>query len=64
MGVLALALLVPALLPRVWAQLGQDSDPRFAGLRWQFTRIRYDAHNAQQFRARYWSRTCRGGCGR
>ena len=44
-----------APIPRVWAQLAEDTDPRFAGLRWQFTRIRYEAHNAASFRARYWS---------
>jgi len=54
-GAVALALLATAAVPRVWAQFGQDVDPRFAGLRWQFVRIRYDAHNAASFRARYWS---------
>ena len=51
-GLAALALLATTAIPRVWGQFGQDVDPRFAGLRWQFTRIRYDAHNAASFRAR------------
>ena len=46
---LAVALAIVALgtvaIPAVWAQL-DEQDPRFAGLRWQFTRIRYEAHNA------------------
>jgi hypothetical protein len=37
------------------AQFADDSDPRFAGMRWRFTRIQYDGHNANAFRARYWS---------
>jgi hypothetical protein len=51
------ALLALAAGP-AWEALGQfaeDSDPRFAGMRWRFVRIRYDAHNANAFRARYWS---------
>jgi hypothetical protein len=55
---LAIAMAIVALgtvaIPAVRAQL-DEQDPRFAGLRWQFTRIRYDAHNAASFRARYWS---------
>jgi hypothetical protein len=36
--------LVPALQPRVDAQLPAASDDRFAGLQWRFVRIRYHFH--------------------
>lgn len=47
----------PALwLPRpADAQERASADPRFAGVRWRFARIRYSAHNVESFRARYWS---------
>jgi len=47
--------LAGGLLLDVVAQIADDSDPRFAGMRWRFTRVHYDAHNANSFRARYWS---------
>lgn len=51
----ALALLTAGSLTTLVAQMVQQSDPRFAGMRWRFTRVQYTAHNAPAFRARYWS---------
>jgi hypothetical protein len=40
-GLLALFTLIPALQPRLDAQLPSAPDDRFAGLQWRFVRIRY-----------------------
>lgn len=53
--VVALGLMTGGVLRDAIAQMVDDSDPRFAGMRWRFTRIRYEAHDANAFRARYWS---------
>lgn len=54
-GTVAVLLLAGGGLYSLVAQMVEDSDPRFAGMRWRFTRVQYDAHNANAFRARYWS---------
>src|SRR5690606_34644281 len=51
----ALALVTAGGLSSLIAQMVEQSDPRFAGMRWRFTRVQYTAHNASAFRARYWS---------
>src|SRR5882672_9224666 len=50
-GALATLALVPALQPRLDAQLPSTADGRYAGLQWRFVRIKYH-YDAEMLRAR------------
>lgn len=48
-------LLADALVRPADAQALPGGQERTLGLRWRFTRLQYQAHNAEAFRARYWT---------